>query len=51
VVFDMALSALITGDALNLQRTPAGFGCVTDGVATCQSRNVYKASARMRVTF
>jgi hypothetical protein len=51
VVFDMALSALITGDALNLQRTPAGFACVTDGVATCQSRNVYKASARMRVTF
>ncbi|HMH54439.1 MAG TPA: hypothetical protein VK548_29660 [Candidatus Acidoferrum sp.] len=51
VSFDLALSALITGDALNLQRTPAGFGCDTDGIPTCQSRNVYKASARMRVTF
>jgi hypothetical protein len=51
VAFDLALSALITGDALNLQRTPAGFGCDTEGVPTCQSRNVYKASARMRVTF
>jgi len=52
VAFDFALSALITGPALNLQRTPAaGFGCQTDGVPTCQSRDVYKASARMRVTF
>ena len=51
VAFDFALAALITGDALNIQRTPASFGCVTDGVATCQSRNAYKASARMRVTF
>jgi hypothetical protein len=51
VAFDFALSALITGDALNLQRTPAGFGCATDGVPTCQSQNVYKASARFRVTF
>jgi hypothetical protein len=51
VAFDFALAALVTGDALNLQRTPAGFGCVTDGIATCQSRNVYKASARVRVTF
>ena len=25
--------------------------CVTDGVPTCQSRNVYKGSARLRVTF
>ena len=51
VAFDMAAAALITGDALNIQRTPAGFGCVTDGVATCQSRNVYKLSGRVRVTF
>jgi hypothetical protein len=51
VVFDAALATLITGDALNIQRTPASFGCVTDGVSTCQSRNAYKASARIRVTF
>ena len=51
VVFDVAAAALITGDALNAQRTPTGFGCVTDGVLTCQSRNVYKTSARIRVTF
>jgi hypothetical protein len=51
VAFDIAAAALITGDALNIQRTPAGFGCVTDGVATCQSRNVYKLSSRIRVTF
>jgi len=51
VAFDMSAAALITGDALNIQRTPAGFGCVTDGVATCQSRNVYKLSGRVRVTF
>jgi len=51
VVFDFALAALITGDALNLQHIPAGFGCDTDGIPTCQSRNVYKATARVRVTF
>src|SRR5712691_8373999 len=51
VAFDMSAAALITGDALNIQRLPAGFGCVTDGVATCQSRNVYKLSGRVRVTF
>ena len=51
VSFDLAGSVLITGDALNIQRTPAGFGCVTDGVATCQSRNVYKLTGRVRVTF
>ena len=51
VQFDLAASALITGDALNLQRTPAGFGCDTDGIPTCQSRNVYKLSGRVRVTF
>jgi hypothetical protein len=51
VVFDLALSTLITGDALNIQRTPAGFACDTEGVPTCQSRNVYKATMRLRVTF
>ena len=53
VTFDLAAAALITGDALNIQRT-GGDGnnqCVTDGVPTCQSRNVYKGSARLRVTF
>jgi len=51
VVFDIAGAALITGPALNLQRTPTGFGCVTDGNPTCQSRDVYKISTRLRVTF
>jgi hypothetical protein len=50
VVFDFALATLITGDALNHQRA-APFQCATDGISTCQSRNVYKASARVRVTF
>jgi len=56
VAFDLVGAVLITGDALNIQRpAPAGFGfggpCVTDGVSTCQSRNIWKGSARMRVTF
>jgi hypothetical protein len=51
VVFDITGAVLVTGDALNIQRTPASFGCVTEGVSTCQSRNVYKGSARVRVTF
>jgi len=51
VVFDLVGAALITGDALNIQRTPASTGCVTEGVPTCQSRNVYKGAMRLRVTF
>jgi hypothetical protein len=53
VTFDLAAAALITGDALNIQRTGGNDNnaCVTDGVPTCQSRNVYKGSARLRVTF
>jgi hypothetical protein len=51
VAFDLTLAALITGAALNVQRTPTGFGCDSDGSPTCQSRNVYKASMRVRVTF
>jgi hypothetical protein len=51
VVFDFALSALIAGDALNIQRTPVAFGCQTDGVPTCKAQNVYKGSMRLRVTF
>jgi hypothetical protein len=50
VVFDFAASTLITGDALNSQRA-APFNCVTEGVPTCQSRNVYKGTMRVRVTF
>jgi hypothetical protein len=53
VAFDFAAAALITGDALNIQHT-GGNGnnqCVTDGVPTCESKNVYKGSARLRVTF
>ena len=50
--FDLAAAALITGDALNIQHTGSDRGpCATDGVPTCQSRNVYKGSARFRVTF
>jgi hypothetical protein len=50
--FDLAAAALITGDALNIQHTASDRGvCATDGVPTCQSRNVYKGSARFRVTF
>jgi hypothetical protein len=51
VAFDWAAAALITGEALNIQRTPAGFSCVTDGIPTCESKNVYRTSARIRVTF
>jgi hypothetical protein len=51
VQFDIAGAVLMTGPALNLQRTPTGFGCSTDGVPTCQSRDVYKISSRIRVTF
>jgi hypothetical protein len=51
VTFDLAAAALITGDALNIQHGTGTAGCVTDGVPTCQSRNVYKGTARLRVTF
>ena len=50
--FDIVGAALITGDALNIQHTGSDRGpCATDGVPTCQSKNVYKGSARFRVTF
>jgi hypothetical protein len=52
MAFDFAASTLITGDALNIQRAAADLTpCATDGVPTCQSRNIYKVSARFRVTF
>jgi hypothetical protein len=51
VVFDITGAVLITGDGLNIQRSPAAFGCSTNGVPTCESQNVYKGSARVRVTF
>src|SRR5262249_26257875 len=55
MAFNLVGAALITGDALNHQRTgPVGSGiepCATNGVPTCQSRNVYKLSARFRLTF
>ena len=47
VTFDLAAAALITGDALNIQHG----GCLTGNVSTCQSRDVYKGTARLRVTF
>ncbi len=53
MAFDFAASTLITGPALNIQRAGSALAgpCATDGVPTCQSRDVYKASARFRVTF
>jgi hypothetical protein len=52
IVFDLVGATLITGSALNLERGASDRGpCGTDGVPTCQSKNVYKAVARIRVTF
>jgi hypothetical protein len=52
MTFDLVGAALITGDALDIQRAGSGRGiCATDGVPTCQSRNVYKMSGRFRITF
>jgi len=53
VAFDLVGAVLVTGDALNIQRagTAPGGPCVTEGVPTCQSRNVWKTSARVRVSF
>ncbi len=52
MTFDWVGAALITGDALDIQRAGSDRGiCATDGVPTCQSRNVYKTSARFRITF
>jgi hypothetical protein len=51
VVFDVTGAVLVTGDALNMQRAAASQRCDTEGVPTCQSRNVWKGSARVRVTF
>ena len=52
MTFDLVGAALITGDALDIQRVGSDRGiCATDGVPTCQSRNVYKGSARFRVTW
>jgi hypothetical protein len=53
MTFDLVGAALITGDALDIQRAAASDRgpCATDGVPTCQSRNVYKLSARFRITF
>ncbi len=50
VTFDLAGAVLVTGDAYNYQRA-APFNCVTDGVSTCQARNVYKLASRIRVVF
>jgi hypothetical protein len=53
VAFDLAGAVLLTGDALNLQRTGGNLNnpCVTDNVPTCEAKNVFKGSARLRVTF
>jgi hypothetical protein len=53
VAFDLAGAVLLTGDALNIQRTGGNNNnaCVTDGVPTCDAKNVFKGSARLRVTF
>jgi hypothetical protein len=53
IVFDLVGATLITGPALDIQRSATSDRgpCSTDGVPTCQSRNVYKATARVRLTF
>jgi hypothetical protein len=51
VALEMVGAVLVTGDALNIQRAGAANQCVTEGVPTCQSRNVWKTSTRLRVTF
>jgi hypothetical protein len=49
ISFDFAAAALIVGDALNIQRTG---GNQNNACATsCEAKDVYKASARLRVTF
>jgi hypothetical protein len=53
VAFDFAAAMLLAGDALNIQRTGGNNNnaCVTDGVPTCEAKDVFKGSARIRVTF
>jgi hypothetical protein len=52
MAFDLVGAVLLTGDALNIQGgANNGGACVTDGVPTCKAHNVYKGSARFRVTF
>jgi hypothetical protein len=54
VAFDFAAAALIVGDALDIQRTGGNLNnqCISHGnVPTCEAQNVYKGSARLRVTF
>jgi len=53
IAFDLAGAVLLAGDALNIQRTGGNNNnpCVTDNVPTCESKNVFKGSARLRVTF
>jgi hypothetical protein len=53
VAFDFAAAALFVGDALDIQRA-GGNGnnpCINDNVPTCEAKNVFKGSARIRVTF
>lgn len=52
MAFDLAGAVLIAGDALNMQNSGNNAGaCTTDGVPTCKAHNVWKGSARFRVTF
>ena len=53
VTFDLSAAALFVGDALNIQRTGGNDNnpCVTSGVPTCEAKNVYKGTARLRVIF
>jgi hypothetical protein len=53
IAFDFAGAVLIAGSALNIQRTGGNNNnpCFHDGVPTCEARDVFKGSARLRVTF
>jgi hypothetical protein len=58
IVFDLVGAALITGDALNIDRAaalqalPGGGPCPVLGAGrSCESKNIYKGSMRVRVTF
>ena len=53
IAFDFAAAVLLAGEALNIQRTGGNNNnpCSTEGVPTCEAKDVFKGSARIRVTF
>jgi hypothetical protein len=51
MAFDIVGAALFTGNGLNIQRAAAATRCSTEGTSTCESQDIYKMSARFRVTW